>query len=164
MAERILPRSSTSSSKVSAALTSTWSRKPPISPARTMDTYRRLKVLGCRARAADSEVPFSTSARTWTITSPRRRLLVCSPRMVRAPQQRQAGVDHGGELAREHGQVLELDPAGAGQADLGLEAGALLGLDGDGASPSARSRLTTAASLSASMAPTAILPSRSRTL
>ena len=83
MAERILPRSSTSFSKVSATLTSTWSRKPPISPARTIDTYRRLKTLGCLARAADSEVPFSTSARTWMMTSPRRRLLVCSPRMVR---------------------------------------------------------------------------------
>jgi hypothetical protein len=48
------------------------------------------------------------------------------------PQQRQARVDHSGELAREHGQVRELDPAGAGQLDLGLEAGALLGLDRDG--------------------------------
>src|SRR4029453_3819664 len=77
MAERILPRSSTSFSKVSATFTSTWSRNPPISPARTMDTYRRLKILGCLARAADSEVPFSTSARTWVMTSPRhgRRLL-----------------------------------------------------------------------------------------
>jgi hypothetical protein len=84
MAERILPRRATSFSKVSATLTRTWSRKPPISPARTMETYRRLKTLGWRARAADSEVPFSTSARTWTMTSPRRRLLVCSPRMVRA--------------------------------------------------------------------------------
>jgi hypothetical protein len=49
-----------------------------------MDTYRRLKTLGCLAMAADSEVPFSTSARTWMMISPRRRLLVCSPRMVRA--------------------------------------------------------------------------------
>jgi hypothetical protein len=36
-----------------------------------METYRRLKTLGCLAMAADSEVPFSTSARTWTTTSPR---------------------------------------------------------------------------------------------
>jgi hypothetical protein len=47
--------------------------EPPISPARTMETYRRLKTLGCLAMAADSEVPFSTSARTWTMTSRRRR-------------------------------------------------------------------------------------------
>jgi hypothetical protein len=53
-------------------------------------------------------------------------LLVCSPKDGQGPQQRQPRVDHGGELAGEHGQVLELDPAGAGQADLGLEAGALL--------------------------------------
>src|SRR5215211_3242875 len=101
MAERILPRSSTSFSKVSATLTSTWSRNPPISPARTMDTYRRLKILEWRARAADSEVPFSTSARTWMMTSPKAPVAGLLPEDGQGPQQRQAGVDHRGELARE---------------------------------------------------------------
>jgi hypothetical protein len=34
--------------------------------------------------AADSELPFSTSARTWVTISARRLLPVCSPRMVSA--------------------------------------------------------------------------------
>jgi hypothetical protein len=63
----------------------------------------------------------------------------------------------------EDGQVLELDPAGARQAKLGLSPAPFSGSIEMGAWPSWRSRPTTASSLSASIDPAAILPSRSRT-
>ncbi len=64
MADLIVDRNFTSDSKLSANCISTWSRKPPVSPARVMLTMMGGNTLGCCASACESEDPCSTANRT----------------------------------------------------------------------------------------------------
>ena len=81
IADRILERSSTCASIVSARRISVSSRRPPISPARTIDTYSSLNAFGNLAMASERLAPFSTSALTSRMVLDSARFCVCSTRM-----------------------------------------------------------------------------------
>ena len=82
------------------------SRIPPASPAATMLVKRSLKIFGClRIESARLE-PDSTSCRIW-MSARLKVLFSCWPAEdLEALHERQAGVDHDGELAREDGDEL----------------------------------------------------------
>jgi hypothetical protein len=84
------------------------SRIPAASPASTRLQYRLSKYSGYLRNAADSEVPVSTSARMSLSSLVTLGLGLPRPR-CRTLQQRHAGLHHGGQLAREDGDVLGLD-------------------------------------------------------
>jgi hypothetical protein len=105
----------------------TTSSTPPISPALTMLTKRRLKTLGCWARASEKVLPPSME----TARSPRMPLRLAFFLLLlqhaQAAQQRQAGLHQRGQLPGEGGQDLGFDAAAqAGDFDLKIEVDAAL--------------------------------------
>ena len=110
----------------------TTSSTPPSSPALTMFTKRRLKTFGCCARPSEKVLPPSIES----ASSPMIRLRVGFRFLLfehaQAAQQRQAGIDEGGQLPGESGQDLGFNlPAKPG--DLDVDAKALFFCPGFGA-------------------------------
>ncbi len=85
------------------------SRIPPVSPASTMLTKSWSKTFGWRAIAAASVEPSSTSCRICVRTMLEVLVLLLLREDLQTLDERQTGVDHDGELAREDGEVFGLD-------------------------------------------------------
>ena len=105
---------------------------PPASPAATMFVNSGSNVFGCLRIASASEAPASTSLRVCRITAEKFLSSSCVAEDIEALHERQSGVDHHRELAREHRQVLRWRPL----------AGALLAFGQLGGWPPAAIRVT----------------------
>ena len=81
-----------------------------------MQVNSLLKTLGCLVSASEKLSPPSTRVQMSLMTSRMTLLVVCSARRLKAADHRQAGVNHGGELAGEHDEVLQRDLAAGGPA------------------------------------------------
>ena len=76
-----------------------------------MFTYSSSKAFGCLANESQSVCPLSISFMTFFVMSRNSCFLELPRKDIQALHERQTGVDHRGELAREDREILRADAA-----------------------------------------------------